>query len=281
MREDKRTETDGSPAENDDWLLNGAEIDEAENLKAPAGPAEAFTSVIGKEPAFLKGEETNPRQREGFGREFVINFRDLMIANDITIKDIAGKVPEDVVWGWLRGRLEPTLDDWKALEAVFGVPAAEGARRAFRNGMLFTPGYVAIFYRRQAQNAQRRLRKFLRHGRPATRCRVTRKSASGNKIRRQTKQDPIEKAGVNFVVAERIVKIENVTEQLCQAVINHSRQLEGTIQSLQSVNAAIKRRSELTTRCLIVGAFVLVLAVGFAASCYFGQPAVVAAPPVP
>lgn len=281
MREDKRTETDGSPAENDDWLLNGAEIDEAENLKAPVGPNEAFASVIGKEPAFLKGEETSPRQREGLGREFVINFRDLMIANDFTIKDIAGKVPEDVVWGWLRGRREPTLDDWKALEAVFGVPAAEGARRAFRNGMLFTPGYVAIFYHRQAQNAQRRLRKFLRHGCPATRGRVTRKSASGNKIRRQTKQDPLEKAEVNFAVAERIVKIENVTEQLCQAVINHSRQLEGTIQSLQSVNAAIKRRSELTTRCLIVGAFVLVLAVGFAASCYFGQPAVVAAPPVP
>ena len=79
-----------------------------------------------------------------------------MIANDFTIKDIAGKVPEDVVWGWLRGRQEPTLDDWKALEAVFGIPTTEG----FRNGMLFTPGYVAIFYRRQAQNAQRRLRKF-------------------------------------------------------------------------------------------------------------------------
>ena len=281
MREDKRTETDGSPAENDDWLLNGAEIDEAENLKAPAGPNEAFTSVIGKEPAFLKGEETNPRQREGLGREFVINFRDLMIANDFTIKDIAGKVPEDVVWGWLRGRLEPTLDDWDTLATMFGVPATEAARRAFRNGMLFTPGYAAIFYHRQAQTAQRRLRKFLRHGPQTSSGHVARKSSSGNKVRRQTKQDPLEKTGVNFAVAERIVKIENVTEQLCQAVINHSRQLEGTIQSLQSVNVTIKRRSELTMRCLIVGAFVLVLAVGFAASCYFGQPAVVAAPPVP
>ena len=278
MREDKKAETAGGSAENDDWLLNGAEIDEAENFKAPA---EWIARAIGKEPAFLKGEQKEPRQREGYDRAFVPNFRDLLIANDWTIKDIAGKVPEDVVWGWLRGRQEPTLDDWKALEAVFGVPAAEGARRAFRNGMLFTPGYAAIFYRRQAQNAQRRLRKFLRYGRPATSGHISRKSASSNKVRRQTKQDPIEKAGVNFVVAERIVKIENVTEQLCQAVINHSRQLEGTIQSLQSVNAAIKRRSELTTRCLIVGAFVLVLAVGFAASCYFGQPAVVAAPPVP
>ena len=108
MREDKRTETAGSPAENDDWLLNGAEIDEAENFKAPA---EGIARAIGKEPAFLKGEETNPRQREGLCREFVSNFRDLMIANDLTIKDSAGNVPEDVVWGWLRGRQEPTLDD--------------------------------------------------------------------------------------------------------------------------------------------------------------------------
>lgn len=278
MREDKRTETAGGSAENDDWLLNAAEIDEAENLKAPA---EEVARAIGKQPAFLKGERKEPRQREGYDRAFVPNFRDLMIANDWTIKDIADKVPEDVVWGWLRGRLEPTLDDWDTLATMFGVLDTETARRAFRNGMLFTPGYVAIFYRRQAQNAQRRLRKFLRHGPQTASGHVARKSSSGNKVRRQTKQDPLEKAGVNFAVAERIVKIENVTEQLCQAVINHSRQLEGTIHSLQTVNATIKRRSELATRCLIVGAFVLVLAVGFAASCYFGQSAVVAAPSVP
>lgn len=280
MREDKRTETDGSPAENDDWLLNGAEIDEAENLKASAGPNEAFTSVIGKEPAFLKGEEKAPRQGEGFHRVFAANFRDLMCANYLTVHAVAYKVkvPESVICAWAKGQTEPSLDDWERLSAVFGVSKNEDARQAFRNGMLFTPGFAAVFYCRQAQALERRLRKYSRGHRKTDHGH---KAPEGNKLRRQTKADPLEKAGVNFAVAERIVKIENVTEQLCQAVINHSRQLEGTIQSLQSVNAAIKRRSELTTRCLIVGAFVLVLAVGFAASCYFGQPAVVAAPPVP
>lgn len=268
MKRDTQDKT-CEPAENDDWLLNAAEIDEAQNFKAPAEPSEPIPIVIGKEPAFLKGEKSHPRQ-EGKHRVFAANFRDVLAANGLAESKVADQtqVPLSIVQHWATGRSEPTLDEWEQLSELFGLPKVPEARRAFWNGMLFTPGFAAIYYRRQAQKAERRLKKHEHRGQRLKEG-GTRQDDFGNRVRRQAKADPVAYGADAFAVAERIVRNEFLMNELCQTVLSHSKKLETTIATLQAVNNTLNRRYEWGRRCFAGLALVLVLVAGLSLNAYF------------